>query len=114
MGKTRIAVEVARCVIGNGGRVAMLVPPGLGYQWQAELRDGEVNDVPADFRSLSAYLAWADNQQPWFAKQAVMVSHAFTNWRIGSNSRLALGIGAGTLCSGANRRSVVSARISRQ
>jgi Helicase conserved C-terminal domain len=84
MGKTRIAVEVARCVIDNGGRVAMLVPPGLGYQWHAELRDGEVDDLPPILRSLSAYLAaWADNQEPWFAKQAVMVSHAFTNWRLG-------------------------------
>jgi superfamily II DNA or RNA helicase len=83
MGKTRIAVEVARCVIKSGGRVAILVPPGLGYQWQAELRDGEINDVPPILRSLGAYLApWADNQQPWFEKQAVMVSHAFTNWRL--------------------------------
>ena len=87
MGKTRIAVEVARCVIKSGGRVAILVPPGLGYQWQAELRDGEVNDVPPILRSLYAYLAaWADNQQPWFEKQAVMVSHAFTNWRLGENA----------------------------
>lgn len=87
MGKTRIAVEVARCVIKSGGRVAILVPPGLGYQWQAELRDGEINDVPAILRSLSAYLAaWADNQQPWFAKQTVMVSHAFTNWRLGEKT----------------------------
>ena len=31
MGKTRIAVEVARSVIEAGGRVAILVPPGLGY-----------------------------------------------------------------------------------
>ena len=68
MGKTRIAVEVARCVIKSGGRVAILVPPGLGYQWKAELQDGEINDVPAILRSLSAYLAaWGDNQQPWFA-----------------------------------------------
>ena len=87
MGKTRIAVELARCVIKSGGRVAILVPPGLGYQWQAELRDGEINDVPPILRSLYAYLAaWADNQQPWFAKQAVMVSHAFTNWRLGENA----------------------------
>jgi hypothetical protein len=87
MGKTRIAVEVARCVIQNGGRVAMLVPPGLGYQWYAELRDGEVNDVPTILRSLSAYLfVWKDNQEPWFAKKAVMVSHAFTNWRLGGNA----------------------------
>jgi superfamily II DNA or RNA helicase len=83
MGKTRIAVELARCVIQSGGRVAMLVPPGLGYQWQSELRDGEVLDVPQILRSLSSYLgAWADNPQPWLTKQSVMVSHAFTNWRL--------------------------------
>jgi superfamily II DNA or RNA helicase len=87
MGKTRIAVEVARCVMNNGGRVAILVPPGLGYQWQAELRDGDINDVPPILRSLYAYLAaWADDQQPWFAKQAVMISHAFTNWRLGEKA----------------------------
>ena len=88
MGKTRIAVEVARCVIESGGRVAILVPPGLGYQWQAELRDGEINDVPPILRSLYAYLAHdvGRHQEPWFAKQAVMVSHAFTNWRLGENA----------------------------
>ena len=89
MGKTRIAVEVAHCVLKCGGRVAILVPPGLGYQWQAELRDGEINDVPPILRSLGAYLAsWADctNQQPWFGKQIVMVSHAFTNWRLTKNA----------------------------
>ena len=32
MGKTRIAAAVARAVIAAGGRVAILVPPGLGYQ----------------------------------------------------------------------------------
>lgn len=91
MGKTRIAVELARCVIKTGGRVAILVPPGLGYQWQAELRDGGLNDVPLILRSLHAYLkAWDtdedEHQQPWFEKQAVMVSHAFTNWRLGENA----------------------------
>src|SRR5260370_29087387 len=55
MGKTRIAVALARCVIERGGRVAILVPPGLGYQWQTELRDGEIIYVPRMLRSLSAY-----------------------------------------------------------
>ncbi len=87
MGKTRIAVELARCVIQSGGRVAILVPPGLGYQWQSELREGEVLDVPNILRSLSSYLgAWAGDPQPWFAKQTVMVSHAFTNWRLSSQA----------------------------
>lgn len=56
MGKTRIAVEVARAVVESGGRVTILVPPGLGYQWQAELRAGQV-DAPLILRSLWAYLA---------------------------------------------------------
>lgn len=87
MGKTRIAVELARCVIASGGRIAILVPPGLGYQWQSELRDGEVLDVPHILRSLYTYLdAWAKNQEPWFAKKAVMVSHALTNWRLGEKA----------------------------
>jgi len=91
MGKTRIAVEVARCVIKAGGRVAILVPPGLGYQWQDELQRGRVCDVPAILRSLWAYLcAWeadqAEEWQPWFANKAVMMSHAFINWRLGENA----------------------------
>ena len=89
MGKTRIAVEVCRCVIESGGRAALLVPPGLGFQWQDELRQGGLHDVPAILRSLYSYLsAWADPPQPWFEKQAVMISHAFTNWRFGENSHV--------------------------
>src|SRR5688572_15095902 len=42
MGKTRIAVVVAKAVIAAGGRVAILVPPGLGYQWGEELRKVDV------------------------------------------------------------------------
>ncbi len=90
MGKTRIAVEVARSVTSAGGRVAILVPPGLGYQWQAELRDGGINDVAPILRSLNGYLAaWEDNGEqvprPWFEEPVVVVSHAFTNWRFGEN-----------------------------
>lgn len=90
MGKTRIAVAVARSVIESGGRVVILVPPGLGYQWHDELRLGGV-DAPLILRSLWQYLeAWKSNnvkdQQPWFAKQVVVISHAFTNWRLGENS----------------------------
>ena len=59
MGKTRIAVALARCVREAGGRVAVLIPVGLGYQWQKELRDGHVPcDVPP-LRSLGQYFdAW--------------------------------------------------------
>ena len=91
MGKTRIAVEVVRSVIESGGRVAILIPPGLGYQWQAELHDGGVNDVKPVLRSLHAYLkAWADDEpeksKPWFELPVVMVSHAFANWRLGGQT----------------------------
>lgn len=51
MGKTRIAAAVAKCVIAAGGRVAILVPPGLGYQWGDELRGAGI-DAPQILRSL--------------------------------------------------------------
>lgn len=89
MGKTRIAVAVARAVIECGGRVAILVPPGLGYQWRAELRDGKVPS-PMLLRSLLQYLcAWQNDdpalRKPWFDERAVVISHAFANWSLGEN-----------------------------
>lgn len=36
LGKTRLAVALAVCVAASGGRVAVLIPPGLAYQWQSE------------------------------------------------------------------------------
>jgi superfamily II DNA or RNA helicase len=89
MGKTRIAVALARGVIEAGGRVAILVPPGLGYQWVDELHHGQIEEAPQVLRSLRAYLsAWASDQEPdpWFAKPVVLLSHAFANWRLGGRS----------------------------
>ena len=88
MGKTRIAAAVARAVIAAGGRVAILVPPGLGYQWSDELQTAGVN-APPILRSLWQYLqAWEtkDKDAPWFMESALVVSHAFTNWRLGENT----------------------------
>lgn len=88
MGKTRIAAAVARAVIAAGGRVAILVPPGLGYQWSDELKTAGVN-APPILRSLWQYLqAWEtkDENAPWFGESALVVSHAFTNWRLGENA----------------------------
>lgn len=85
MGKTRIAVALAKCVIAAGGRVAILVPPGLGFQWSDELRGANINHPPI-LRSLWQFLqAWEsdDQPQPWFQQDAVLISHAFTNWRLG-------------------------------
>lgn len=90
MGKTRISVAVARSVIDCGGRVAILVPPGLGFQWRAELHGARIQ-LPPVLRSLWQYLAaWEPKivaeQDPWFKQSALLISHAFTNWRLGENA----------------------------
>ncbi|MCY0854022.1 DEAD/DEAH box helicase [Cupriavidus sp. D39] len=90
MGKTRIATTVARSVIEAGGRVAILVPPGLGFQWHAELAEANVNTPPPLLRSLPQYLAaWESDDpsqhQPWFDQKVVLISHSFANWRLGRN-----------------------------
>ncbi len=92
MGKTRIAVEIARSVGKAGGRVAILAPPGLGYQWQAELRDGGVKLEKGIVRSLYGYFrAWEGTDEslhkPWFNEPVVMISHGFANFRFGENSQ---------------------------
>ncbi|MBI9080807.1 MAG: hypothetical protein JEY79_13845 [Pseudodesulfovibrio sp.] len=85
MGKTRTSVALAKCVINNGGRVAIVVPPGLAYQWQDELREGDV-EAPLMLRSLEQYYtAWTD-EAPWPTKQTVVLSHIFANWRIREGS----------------------------
>jgi hypothetical protein len=89
MGKTRIAAAVAHAVILAGGRVAFLLPPGLGAQWAKELQQIGVRDVPEILRSLGGFLdAWSDdNSQTWFSRKSVLISHAFANWRLGQNSQ---------------------------
>lgn len=89
MGKTRIAVALAASVIKAGGRVAIMVPPGLGAQWQDELHGGGVQ-APKLLRSLWQFLGpWRNptpSEIPWFQREVVLVSHAFTNWRLGKDS----------------------------
>jgi len=92
MGKTRIAVALAKCVQKAGGRVAILVPPGLGYQWEDELRTGGLTNIPPILRSLWAYLSAWDNgegkteKRPWFKENIVVLSHMFTHWRLSITS----------------------------
>ncbi|WP_316887293.1 helicase-related protein [Ralstonia flatus] len=88
MGKTRIAAAVAKSVIAVGGRVAILVPSGLGFQWADELRKADV-EVPPVLRSLNAYLnAWdmgsghSRAQKVWGEHEALLISHAFCNWSL--------------------------------
>ncbi len=91
MGKTRIAVALTRSVIEEGGRVAILIPPGLGYQWRQELRDGGV-DGGTFLRSMWTFFdAWQPGAErkvadPWFKREVVLVSHGLTNWRMGEGS----------------------------
>lgn len=89
MGKTRIATTLTKAVIEAGGRVAILVPPGLGSQWVEELGKSHVDGVQPILRSLWQYLqAWEDgnNPTPWFEQRVVLMSHAFCNWRLGENA----------------------------
>lgn len=85
MGKTRIAVATVRAVVQAGGRAAILVPPGLGFQWRDELEAGGVRCSPL-LRSVQQYLdAWAGVEaRPWDQEPVVLLSHAFTNWRLGA------------------------------
>jgi hypothetical protein len=91
MGKSRIAAYVANAVTRSRGRCAILIPPGLGFQWQAEFRACGTY-VPPVIRSLKGYYdAWDETESdtrtiaPWFEQSVVMVSHRFSDWRLGSN-----------------------------
>lgn len=97
MGKTRVAACLALEVQKAGGRVAILVPPGLGYQWNEELRQVGVVQAPRQvgvqdpplLRTFVEYLeAWSDpkNSHPWFDKSILVISHRFTNWRLGEGA----------------------------
>lgn len=90
MGKTRIAVALAQAVTEAGGRVAILIPPTLGFQWQEELRHGGIPNVPDVVRSLWGFLAaWSDSAQakPWFDRRVLLISHGFVTWRLGATTR---------------------------
>ncbi|WP_084621479.1 DEAD/DEAH box helicase [Luteibacter yeojuensis] len=89
MGKTRVAVELAKAVIQAGGRVAVLVPPGLGYQWKDEFRQAGVQ-TPDLIRGLTSYMAaWspgrASSVKPWYDEPIVLISHRFANFRRPNN-----------------------------
>ncbi|MCP3393909.1 DEAD/DEAH box helicase [Bradyrhizobium sp. CCGB12] len=93
MGKTRVAVAVIRAVTEAGGRVAIIVPPGLGFQWGDELSAGGIQDTPSLLRSFDAYLtAWRSDVpvavKPWFDRSVVLISHAFSNWRLRETSKM--------------------------
>lgn len=82
MGKTLLAAEVIRTVVKCGGRAVVLMPTGLGAQWQDELSDVGL-EAPVILRSLSGVL---DN--PQLNTQCVtLISHTFINWRMGADTK---------------------------
>lgn len=90
MGKTRLAAAVVRAVTHCGGRAAIVVPPGLGFQWNQELRDAGVESKPV-LRSLWQYFeAWRDEDAskhtPWAEQPVLVLSQLFANWRLGASS----------------------------
>ncbi len=91
MGKTRIAVFVAKAVMEANGRVAILVPPGLGFQWGDELRKIDISNAPPLLRSLDNYLnAWNEDEPAtklWAEYPTLIISHGFCNWQVKSTTR---------------------------
>ncbi|MBC7390922.1 MAG: DEAD/DEAH box helicase family protein [Opitutaceae bacterium] len=86
MGKTRIAVALAKAVTEAGGRVAVLIPAGLGYQWKEEFRLGKILNLPDPIRSLNSFI---DNwpESGWYGESILLISHLFSNWQHKENSR---------------------------
>lgn len=87
MGKTRIAVQVIESVVRCGGRVAVLIPSGLGYQWQRELGGGGLITEHV-LRGILGYMdaLSGESAEPWHQRQVVVLSHAFSNWQIRENA----------------------------
>ena len=84
MGKTRVAVALARAVREAGGRVAVLVPPGLQFQWRSELSDDGV-EVPGLVHTLWSFL-YGEDAPGWQAAPVLLVSHLFANWHMGKKT----------------------------
>lgn len=85
MGKTRIAVALAECVIAAGGRVVVVAPPGLDEQWRREFALAG-RQPPALLRSYWQFLqAWdpSGTERPWVQEKLVLVSHSFNRWAPG-------------------------------
>ncbi|MFC0180230.1 helicase-related protein [Thorsellia kenyensis] len=89
MGKTRIAAIVAKTIIEVGGRVAIVVPPGLGYQWKNELSQVDIPSPPDLIRSFEQYLTeFKTDDKNIYEQQIVLISQFFMTWKLGENSHL--------------------------
>jgi superfamily II DNA or RNA helicase len=110
MGKTRIAVALISAVRNAGGRTAIVLPAGLGVQWQKELRLFQPDDQTLlPLRSYDGFIAgflteedaegnenhkrkhedWLRNrrqqrelpQKGWADEKVLMISHTFAAMR---------------------------------
>lgn len=117
MGKTRIAVALIEAVRHAGGRSAIVLPAGLGKQWQDELRrfnpddqtllplrsyDGFINgfvqedDARGSERRKRNHREWLlDRRQQrelpkcsWAAEKVLMISHSFAAMRFQERGNL--------------------------
>ena len=91
MGKTRIAVELIHAVKQSGGRVLVVVPTTLGFQWQSELEERDKDLKPKSvIRRLWGFLdAYSDEDtaEPWAGESVILLSQNFANWRLGIGSK---------------------------
>jgi hypothetical protein len=86
MGKTRIAVALARAVTGAGRRAVLVVPPGLFHQWRGEFADvmGSGDVEPATIltiRSFHELLAKAPSAE-LKTSPVVILSHNLLNFQM--------------------------------
>lgn len=108
MGKTRIAAALIAAVREAGGRSAIVLPAGLGAQWQQELKrfnaddktllplrsyDGFISgflhdtDAEGSARRLHSHKEWLSDRRKqrelpengWAAEEIIMISHSFAN-----------------------------------
>lgn len=114
MGKTRIAVALIEAVRRAGGRSAIVLPAGLGAQWQQELRGFDTDDrTLLPLRSYDSFIAgfladadaegsdrrkrshkqWLQDRRQqrelpengWAAEPIIMISHTFAAMRFPSH-----------------------------
>lgn len=89
MGKTRIAAIVAKTIVEAGGRIAIVVPPGLGYQWKNELIQVDIPSPPDLIRSFDQYLTeFNTDGKNIYELPIVLISQIFMRWKLGENSQL--------------------------
>ena len=85
MGKTRIAVTLAKAVRDCGGRTSIVVPPGLANQWIRELQLGAATPEAAPIQSIWQFLsAFSDGptyNRPWSGNSIQLISQGFANWQ---------------------------------